>query len=487
MGTALAARATSVLPPLAAGGAAAVAGALIGLRPSTAAVAIALFVAAALVALAVQRPAAAFVGVTATLALIPVYAAPLVGNFTVNLTAAGLWLVIAAVTVTQLRHGVGLRPTPIDWAVLLFFALLLVPVLASTQTPSSYVALWLLWLGPYLAARLVLVNPARVELFVRGLAVAALVTVPFALFERVSGTNLFFMVASNYKEADRWAHGSTRLGAERVAAAFGHPIAYSMFLAAVTLLCLAAGVQTRTPRRRWWLLAAAVLFAVQALTLSRTGWTMLAAGLFLVALVQLGAGAKRRLALILATAVGLGAVAFAFAPVERQVVSAVATGGGPESLTRTRAHRQWLLSHATRPGVLELTGQPESHFNRSVLTPTGYRTERASVDNAYLSLANKQGLVVLVGFLLVVLSVMWTFLGTFRRSPLAVICAVTLVIFVGLWFVALITQQQIFVWLMIGASAAVGQLVRGGAAIRPAGAESRRSPPEAASGLGRAM
>jgi hypothetical protein len=115
---------------------------------------------------------------------------------------------------------------------------------------------------------------------------------------------------------------------------------------------------------------------------------------------------------------------------------------------------------ALQPGVLKLAGNHETAFVQSVRTPSDtYRTEPASVDNNYIYLADFWGLITLAAFLLVSLVVAALFLKL-RSTVLAVLPAVVLANLVALYFVAFLTQQQVFFWLLVGACGSVAQLHR---------------------------
>src|SRR4030095_9532357 len=83
------------------------------------------------------------------------------------------------------------------------------------------------------------------------------------------------------------------------------------------------------------------------------------------------------------------------------------------------------------------------------------RALQGSVDNEYVYLADQWGWVALGGLLLMVAVAVWTALRTRGPPPTLAIPAVTVGNLVGLSFVALITQQQVLVWILLGATGAV--------------------------------
>jgi hypothetical protein len=434
-------------------------GAAVGRDPRYSVLLLGLAAAGGAVAWAIVRPAPAFAVMLATLAFVPVYASPLVHNFTVELTAFGLWLIVVAEGLKRLGRPRTLRFTFVDGAVAVFVAALAVPVFASVRTPKDFATPLFLWLGPYLAARLTLGSTQRLFGFLRMIAVLAIFTVPFVLWEYLSGSNPFTRLSINPVEASVWAHPQTRFGQTRPSAAFGHPLALSMFLVSASLFCLALWLASRDERRRrWWLIAAAITFAAQALTLSRTGWIMAAAGVSLLAFIRFGSDAKLRLMAMLGAVAAVLVVAISALPAERSVVLSI-TGSGQTQLAAGAQYRKSLGADALRPGVLHLAGNRKSPFVQSVLTPFGfYQTQEESLDNSYIFLADGYGLVTLGAFLLLGLSVAVLFLRLRTATTLAALPAVVLANLVALYFVAFITQQQVFFWLLVGACGALAQL-----------------------------
>ena len=199
-----------------------------------------------------------------------------------------------------------------------------------------------MWVGPYFAARLILSSVSRLYGFIRLIALMAIISVPFVLWEAATGSNLFTHLAFNPQESRAWAHPQVRLGHTRAAGAFGHPLALSMFLVSASLFCVALWLHSRDARqRRRWLVAAALTFGAQILTLSRTGRIMAAVGAGLLAFVHFGPGARTRLmtALVLVSVILAGALAVL--PAERAVITSIA-GSGPGELPPTPATaRRW--------------------------------------------------------------------------------------------------------------------------------------------------
>jgi hypothetical protein len=436
------------------------AGAVAALDPKPALMVVAATAVCAFVLCAIRWPLPAFALTTATLAFVPVYAAPRIGDFDLNPTALGFWLIVIAECLRRRERGRTLRLTVLDAAVLIFAGSLFVSVLASVHTIHDDTTPVFLWLGPYLAARLVLSSAERLFQFLKLIAVLGVFTAPIVALEYLSGSNFFTSLSINPVQAASWAVPQIRLGTLRVAGAFGHPLALAMFLVSASLICIALWLSSRDRVTRWaWLLAAGVTFGAQILTLSRTGWVMAAVGVVLLAIIYYGPRAKLRLGMVLGAAAVCLVAALAVLPTERTTFLAT-FGSGPAELPANITERKDLASVALQPGVLKLAGNHETAFVQSVRTPSDtYRTEPASVDNNYIYLADFWGLITLAAFLLVSLVVAALFLKL-RSTVLAVLPAVVLANLVALYFVAFLTQQQVFFWLLVGACGSVAQLHR---------------------------
>ncbi len=405
----------------------------------------------------VGKPTVVFAVATATLAFVPVYASPLLHNFTPNISALLLWLTALAEVLRQGGWPRALRANPIDIAVGLFFATMLIPVFASVRSVNDIGTPLFLWVGPYLAARLVLSSEERVYSLLKLLAVVATVSIPLILWEAASGSNPFTHLDINSQESI-WAHPQVRLGATRVAGAFGHPLALSMFLVTASLICVALWLRASTPsERKRWLVAGVAIFGAQLLTLSRTGWIMAAAGIALFAIIHFGRDSRRRLAGALAITGAVLVAALAVLPAERAVVTSISESGSGQ-LSENATYRTSLASQALRPGVLKLAGNRQSPFVEQTLTRFGYyQAQSASIDNNYIYLANQYGLIVLAAFVAVVATVARLFVKQVH-SPLAVLPALVLANLVALYFLSFITQQQILFWLLVGACGAFAQI-----------------------------
>jgi hypothetical protein len=428
-----------VLSALMAAAACVVVGLAVAIQP----VAVLALVVVALGALvAVQRPDALAFAAVVLLAVVPVYWAPKAGFLELDPSVVACWGAAAAGLLAILVGRASFRATPLDWAIAAYLGLFALPVLFGVRRHGEYLHLAFGLLGPYLAMRL-LVPRLPVEWLGRGFAVAALLALPTAVYERLTFSNPFFRLSLNGAEYQTWADEQVRFGLLRAEGAFGHAISLSLFSANAMLFALGWFVLARTPRSRWRWLAVFVAGGISlALSYSRTGWVAFGVG---VALVALGVTTGRVRLRLLGSLVGAVAAAFA-------ALSALGLGASllqlvsDDRLSASNNFRQILLERALRGEGLALFGLERSSLG------SGIDTTGASIDNAYLDVAASWGYVGGAALVLVGLTVAAT-LWRIRGSRWALLPAVTLANFAGLAVAAIITQIGIFLWMLVGASA----------------------------------
>jgi hypothetical protein len=433
-------RLAALLPPAIAVSAATLVGVALAVRPRLVLLLVICLAAAAWVAFCAVRTRAAFGLAVASAAFVPYYASPALGPVLLEPTALAL-LLLAAVLVVARHEGRTARAlTLIDVAVLAFAASLALSVAFSARSPGELLRMALLWFAPYLAARLASARHGAGEALPRALAFAALALLPLVVAESLTGSTPFWHLAVGGHDAAVWLPGLSRFGDHRAEAAFGHPIALGMFLATASLLAIWLALRaSRAGVRAAWLAASVALIAIQAFTLSRTGWLAFAVGLAAVALVRPRRLLQGRVVAVL-TAVGLG-LAFLpqAAPVRQLIVGTFARVAGTE-VASAGDYRVGLLHQALRAGTLRPWGNRDSAFS-------------GSIDNAYIQLADHWGFVAAIAFALVVLTVAWELVRRLRDGVGLWVSAACLGNLVALTTVALITQQQILVWVLIGACA----------------------------------
>jgi hypothetical protein len=258
----------------------------------------------------------------------------------------------------------------------------------------------------------------------------------------------------------------------RVQGAFSHPILFAMFLAVAATSALTLWL-TRPEdaglRAHRWLALGVLLVGLQVLTVSRTGWLMLAvAAAGLLAFTPLTILSRKNIAAPVAAVL---AVVMALAlPTTRSLL--LGTGGSAAdqvAIARSTAYRTELRERIFRPGYL-------TDFGRSQTLIGPGRVK--SIDNTYLVVGWYRGKLVLLGFVIMAVGLLLRPFGV-RRSPASLaIVLMAFSILVALASVALFAQIQVLAWMLFGAAATVPA----SAAASRAGAERRQAGARRASG-----
>ncbi len=409
------------------------------------------------IGVAFVRPGLAFGGLVVLMVLLPTYASPSIGPILFIPAAAASWVLAGALMWRNMvTEGVLFRPNYVDYAVGAFVGLMAVSVSFSAQVaPTDLVHFMFMWAGPYLGARLLL---SKVESPVKVVAIsfAAMTAVlaPIAVAESLGGSNPFFNLNFNSGEFELWASQIDRFGSVRAVTSFGHPIAFSMFLAASALLSIAMGISSAEAKARYtWYALAVVAIGTMALALSRTGWVMLAVGVVALALITVRGTIRTRLITLLALVIGVVLVTSVVMPEELQVLPGL--GGAQEANYQTSGlYREALLERALEPGVLGLWGNEIDQVTPNVQYGT-------ATDNAYIILADTWGLIptfALFGVGIALLVVVGASYGL-PGEPIAILPIVAFTCLVAIFFVAFITQQQVMIWLAVGAAGASAERV----------------------------
>jgi hypothetical protein len=428
-------------------------------------------VAAVGIGIAYVRPEVAFVGLIAMLAFLPSYSGPEVGPLLFIPSVAASWvLTIALAWRNIIRDGRLFRLTRIDACVGLFVFLMFISISFSARTShNEFIHLMFLWIGPYLAVRLLLVEvrePLRIVALAFGVATA--IIAPIALIEHLGGGNIFHNLNFNGKEYSVWAEQSARFGQKRASAAFGHPIALSMFAAASALFTLAAALNAKGRRERnLWYVSTLLALTIQIFTVSRTGWLMLFVGMLGIVFVFATGERRRRLLAVIA---GLGVVVIGLLVVAPSALQAVPGFEKSEQrLQGSTDYREALLKRALEPGVLNAWGNAQNKV-------TPYVTGSTATDNAYIILADTWGLIPTAALILIALALLSVAISGYRRDPGGLV-AFPIVAFagmVGLFVVAFITQQQAMIWMLIGAGGVCAERLATRSSVAP---ETAVSPP----------
>src|SRR5262249_2856310 len=109
-------------------------------------------------------------------------------------------------------------------------------------------------------------------------------------------------------------------------------------------------------------------------------------------------------------------------------------------------YREALLERALQPGVLHAWG------NAHNMVPPALQYGPAT-DNAYIILADTWGLIPTFALFSVVATMLVAIGASYglRGEPIAILPIVALTCLVAIFFVAFITQQQVMIWLTVGA------------------------------------
>jgi hypothetical protein len=195
------------------------------------------------------------------------------------------------------------------------------------------------------------------------------------------------------------------------------------------------------------------------MTYSRTGWLILVLGVFLLALTTAVRAAQRRLTWVIAIA-GIGVFALMLsgnAPSALQIIPSSGGGGGTAeeaaNFRSSGSYREKLLERALEPGVLGIWGNP---FNQ--VTPAVSSTNSAT-DNAYIILGDTWGLIPTFALFAVAAGLLAAIVLARKRDagPLVALPIAALTSLAGLFFVAFITNEQLMIWILIGAASAASE------------------------------
>jgi hypothetical protein len=438
-------------------------GAAIASKLSLVALLIGAVLAAGAVSAALTRPDRAFYGLVVVMVLIPSYAAPAIGPILFIPAAALSWLLAGILAWRNgMRRGRFFSLTALDLLVAVFFVLMLISSQVSPQVETKVFENDVFtWLGPYLAARLLLQDCERpAQIVAVAFAIGTVLIAPVAVLETLGVKNPFFNFQFNGAESAAFGNAVSRLGEVRAQASFGHPIALSMYVSASALLSLGMAIYSSVSKQRLaWLALAGLALAVQVMTVSRTGFVMLVIGGVLLALTTAERDLRRRLSAI----VGIVALLVLFfnltasGPEELQIFPAkkAAATASAEEVAESSAYREKLLERALEPGVLGPWG---NSYNK---VTNGVSLSNTSVDNEYIILGDSWGLIPTFSLFAVGIALLASIALALRRRAfdLVILPIAAVASLFALFFVAFITQQQVMVWLLIGAAGAAGERV----------------------------
>jgi hypothetical protein len=411
----------------------------------------ALAIAVSMTVIAVLRPPLMATIAWLAIALVPVYAAPEVGPVVFHAAVGAFWLVALGSAVAIRAREERLSFSVVDVGMALFIIMAMTSVLVGGRPMSDFMQAAFVWLGCYLGMRLLFSYDLTPEWLSQRFVLAGLVVLPLVLYEVATGDNPFFAISVNGKEAEIWATAQDRFGTPRVEAAFGHAIALGMFLASAAVFCISMALHRRGQMRWLWVGLAAAFVAAMVPTVSRTGWVVLSLGVVLLAVGTADRMGRRWLAGLVGTVIAAVVLLSVAVPQESIGVGGLSGSTVPNSseVRGSNLQRQILLDNALTSDALTLFG---SGLEPKLANGTG--TGNDSVDNAYLALADSWGIVPAAAFGFLGLTLIGAILRSRRDRAWSVVPAVALANFIGLLFVALITQQEFFIFALVGAAAA---------------------------------
>ena len=377
-----------------------------------------------LIFIALRAPWFAACTTIVAVAMVPVWYGTSLGPFFVD---AHMVLAIVSIIGMAISRPMPVRFTLVDVLVVgLFGTVLLIQLLGMTSLNQVYGVF--LWVVPYVFGRMVLDRWQPQQVFTV-IAIAFSIVAVAALFEAIGGTNIWVETTpfSNSKFI-QWSGQQVRADSVRPEAAFGHPIALGISLAAASILTLGSSLRIQ------FRLSLTALMAIAAFTtLSRGAMITCALGMLLMIVIprsRLRRGTRVGLLMVLTAAAG---VYFAY-------FSEVLVDSGDEGAD-SASYRGWIL--ALIP-TLQPLGYASSYWRSS----DGVNTygEFRSIDNALLILGLAVGWVPLL--ILAIALVLTAFGAVSRYSGPAQIAFAALI--PSLFGVALITQYSFVFWMVAG-------------------------------------
>ncbi|WP_105031413.1 hypothetical protein [Arthrobacter ruber] len=297
---------------------------------------------------------------------------------------------------------------------------------------SAFISMLTLWVAGYLVGRFVC-EKAGIRFVKTSVGITFGVVGLLAIIEKLFGWHPFVGLAGMNSLAELWAPIQTRAGESRSEWAFGHSIALGGSLALAIPFLLSSGLKTRNK-----LVLLSLILVGVATTLSRGA--MLAAGLTLILALltakNLRAG-QRAFLFIFATILGMfTAISF----------MAVSDEAGSE-VTNSSSYRVNLLTRLI--GTLAPIGRAHSYMADA--SGSGQYGIYGSIDNAFMAVGLGFGWIAmaLVIFPFAVMSLRLV-RGRASFAEVALIGQLPVIA-----TVAMITQYQVAVWMVVGLAAAL--------------------------------
>lgn len=381
----------------------------------------------------------------ALVAGVTVMVLPYTWGFHLSQSVVGLGALVGALFIVAFGPTArSYRPSAFDWAVVVFA---LTPGLtAAFEEHKFHLTQWVVpeTLLPYFGFRLLFHVHGGLRRLFPPLVVAAAVPVALiGVWESLSGHNPVVgpgsIVYSATGYTTNWNVPLYRAGHLRALSTFGQPIALGMFL----LIPLAFAMNRRGRR---YLLAVLLLIAGIAVTYSRGPW------IAAVLVVLLLAARNRRRTLVLGLAVALTAL---LVPTVQHVVTE--SGASGNEAGNSALYRVGLLSEAWHH--LSLFGHPST--NLQTLIPNF-----ADVTSLFAATILRSGLVGLLELGVIIALGFRAYIRARRGwdGDYLAACVALAACFLGMITVTLITNYQIFFWVLVAfiaskeASAATSEL-----------------------------
>jgi hypothetical protein len=346
--------------------------------------------------------------------------------------------------------------TMLDVAALVILAGCALSVAYGHQTKKDLDHVFFFWFCPYFAARSITGSVCRTTVL-KAFAVAGAVAIPFGIVEITYG-NLFLKVFPFGSDPQ---HGlgvpTQRLGIIRAEGALGQPIPYAIFLSIAAVAAMTLWITRENRRSHRWLYVGLGIVVIDATTLARTGWLMLAVVAGLVIALNFKTvfnyGNTRLIVLVM---IGLIVI---FAVPKTNALILGSSGTESARLETSANYRSQLIQQALKPGYIDPYGTTEPQIG-----PFGAK----SIDDEYIHAAWTWGYLPLVGFALMFLGFVQGAWRQRRDIVALAVYATCIATIVALENVAFLTQQEVLIWLLWGCAS--------GLAVRPSQKKLKRVP-----------
>lgn len=401
-----------------------------------------------------HRPRTAACAALVFVAVIPIYWTPTVPGIPVAPTPGVISLVVLLPAAWRYRRE--WRLTRLDAAVSAYVVLVCLSYAVNSSGGASGILKTIIGVAlPYAVFRLIVLDKPTLAAASLTLVIVGASLAVAAFSERALGENPFFGVFPSGFESGRWERAELRFGGIRAETGFGHPLPFAMFLAFVVVIALALMVGRAGTGRRV-ALAAVVALITGGLVATATRGPVLVAGLALLLWafrlgVRRGSAALMSALLIVTATIALSAAGSA---ADRIVADSL----DPTSpAARSAAFRLYLFDLVSRPDQFSVLGQPSGERDQGITATVLARTNLRSIDNEFALVYLSFGAVALLALALAAVLTGWVALGA-GLDPLERAWAVgAFAAFVGLTFVALLTQYAVLFWYAVGATSAISQ------------------------------